>query len=264
MGDGPRLRLRLTDAGAGVGPHRARRRDVRRRARRHDRGPGRASQIHEPARAPGLVAVAAQARMAKRRRRACVLGRGSGFAARAAVRGRLVRRAREMAPCGGDLGHAAVRPSARRASAPDRHDDAAADPAAEPLSRRSDGRGVAGADRRQCRESGAGLSRHGRRPLRRHAPRPPGTRRRDDRGSSGRAVDARRRSRRCASMRAPPLARIVVAVDPPASSTARRCLRHRRRGRRRGGRRLRARGRDRAGPEAASLGGERRGALSAP
>ena len=97
-------------------------------------GPAGPAQDPRAGRAPGLVADAAQARMAKRRRRACVLGRGSGFAARAAVRGRLVRRAREMAPCRGDLGHAAVRPAARGASARGRHDDAAADPALAPAS----------------------------------------------------------------------------------------------------------------------------------
>ena len=72
----------------------------------------------------------------ERRGRACVFGRRSGYPARAAIRGRLGRRARQVAPCGRDLGHAAVRPSPRRASAPDGDDDAAADPAAEALSRR--------------------------------------------------------------------------------------------------------------------------------
>ena len=49
-----------------------------------------------------------------------------------------------------------------------------------------------GADRRQCQEPRARLSRDGRRPLRRHAPGPPGARGRDDRGPAGRAVAARR------------------------------------------------------------------------
>ena len=48
-------------------------------------------------------------------------------AARAAVRRRLVRRARQVAACGRDLRHAAVRPAARAAAAPARHHDAAAD-----------------------------------------------------------------------------------------------------------------------------------------
>ena len=51
-------------------------------------------------RAAAVGAVAAAARMAERRRGPRVLGRGPGQPARAAVRGRLVRRARQVAPCG--------------------------------------------------------------------------------------------------------------------------------------------------------------------
>ena len=146
-----------------VAPHRPRRRDLRRRAQRDDRGSGRHSGHPRPPRAPGLVAVPAQARMAERRGGACVLGRRSGFLTRSAIRGRLGGRTRQVETCGGDLGHAAIRPSPRFASAPDGDDDAAADPAAEALPRRSAGRGLAGAHRRQCGEPGAGLPRHGRR-----------------------------------------------------------------------------------------------------
>ena len=62
-----------------------------------------------------------------------------------------------------------------------------------------------------------------RRPLCRHAARPAGAGRRADRGPRRRALAARRRSRRRGSTRHPPLGRIVVAVDPPASQRSGIC-----------------------------------------
>src|SRR5215208_2158151 len=152
---------------------------------------------------------------------------------RAAVRGRLVRRAREMAPCRGDLGHAAVRPAARGASARDRHDDAAADPALAPAAFRRARRGEPGRDRSQRAEPLAGLPRPRRRALRRHAEGAPGARRRDGRGPPGRALDPRRD--RAATRRARAAARPHRRRGRPAGLVGARGrrLRHRRGGRRR-------------------------------
>ena len=101
------------------------------------------------ARAAGVVADARAARMEQRRGRAGVLGRGSGELARAAVRCRLVRRAREVAARGRRLRHAAVRPAARRAPAPAHHHDAAPDRADQAADRRPAHRGDARARRRR-------------------------------------------------------------------------------------------------------------------
>ena len=99
--------------------------------------------------------------------------------ARAAVRRRLVRRARQVAPRRSDLRHAAVRPAAGRAAAPARHHDAAADPADQAADRRSAHRGDARGDAGQRRASGAGVSRRG------------GRRATPARGSGGRSSTAR-------------------------------------------------------------------------
>ena len=208
----------------------------------------------------------APARMAERRRRPCVLGRGSGQPARAAIRGRLGRRARQMAPRRGELGHAAVRAPPGRAAAPARHDDAAADAAAEAAAGRSADRGQPRARRGDnAEQSGAGLPRRrssAATPARGSAARSSTAKcrgPRPTRSGSASAIEAgrvrpRRRSRR-----------IVVAVDPPASSAQRRrCLRHRRRRHRRGRARLCARRRDAAGPEPADWAARGRRALSPP
>ena len=129
--------------------------------------------------------------MAERRGGAGVLGRGPGQPARAAVRCRLVRRARQVAAGGSGLRHAAVRLAAGRAAAPARHHHAAADPAVETADRRSAHRGDARRDAGQCRASVAGIPRRGARALCRHAARPAGDRRRDHRGPAGRVVVAR-------------------------------------------------------------------------
>ena len=103
------------------------------------------------------------------------------------------------------------------APAPAHHHHAAADPAVEAADRRSAHRGDARRHAGQRRASVARLPRRGAGALCRHAARPPGDRRRDHRGPARRAVDARHdRSgarRVCAAA-----ARIVVGIDPPASS----------------------------------------------
>ena len=106
------------------------------------------------------------------------------------------------------LGH---RPARRR------HDDAAADQADPRAARRPDGRGDARHDLREPRQPGAGVSRPDRAPLRGHAARPPGARRRDPRGRAGRLVEPRRH-RGGAACAPRPTWRIVVAIDPAASS----------------------------------------------
>ena len=119
----------------------------------------------------------------------------------------------------GDLGHAAVRAAARRAAAAAGHDDAAADAAAEAADRRCRRRGDAGADGATTRGNLApgfleavteryGGTRLGRQELDGELI--------EDRAR--RAVDARRCWRRRGVGAAPELRRIVVAVDPPATS----------------------------------------------
>ena len=66
---------------------------------------------------PHWTAHAPAAGMGERRGGLCLLGRGPRAAARAAVRRRLVRRARQVDLCRGDLRHAAVRPAPGRAAA---------------------------------------------------------------------------------------------------------------------------------------------------
>ena len=78
-------------------------------------------------RAPALVAEPAPARMGQRRGGAGLLGGGARCAARPAIRRRVVRRARQVAPAGGHLRHAAIRAAARRPPAQPRHHHAAAD-----------------------------------------------------------------------------------------------------------------------------------------
>jgi hypothetical protein len=80
--------------------------------------------------------------------------------------------------------------------------------------------GDADPHRGQCGESGGGVSRDDPGALWRHAAGKAGTRRRADRRPRGRAVAARPDSRRWWCESHGPLARIVVAVDPPASGEA--------------------------------------------
>ena len=98
--------------------HRARRRDARRRARRDGRTAPRGSSRRRTGRErPRWQPSLRRLEWPYGRRRARLLGRGPGLPARAAVRGRLGGRARQVALCARDLGHAAVR---RCGSAPAR------------------------------------------------------------------------------------------------------------------------------------------------
>ena len=149
--------------------------------------------------------------------------------ARAAVRRRLVRRARQVAPRGGRLRHAAVRPAAGRAPAPAHHHHAAADRAAQAPARRSAHRGHARRDAGERRASVARVPRRSGGALRRHAARPPGDRRRDHRGPAGRAVVARDdRRRACRGAAACPhrgrdrSAGVVAAEAPTRAASSRR------------------------------------------
>ena len=124
-----------------------------------------------------------------------------------------------MAPCRRDLGHAAVRPAARRPAAADGDDDAAADPAAEAADVAAPDTAVTRMrDRRQCRQPGAGfldglVGRYGGTRLGRQEldgelieDREDALWQRDD-------IEATRVRRPRGRS-----ARIVVAVDPPASA----------------------------------------------
>ena len=94
----------------------------------------------DAARPPARVAGQPQAAgLAERGGGADVLGERPGVAARAAVRLRLVRRARQVEEGRGGLGHAAVRAPARPAAAGAGDDDAAGEPAAarDPRRRRA-------------------------------------------------------------------------------------------------------------------------------
>ena len=94
-------------------PHRARRRDDRGGAPRDDRGRVGALERARRGSASALRAVEGAARLAVGRHRAGVLGGGPRRLARAAVRCRLVRRGRQVAPSAKNMGHAAVRAAAR-------------------------------------------------------------------------------------------------------------------------------------------------------
>ena len=121
-------------AGTG-GADRACRRNLRRHPRGDDRGrvgPARYSSVVEPA---GMAALAPPARLAEWNGGASLLGRRSGEPARTAILRRLGGRTRQMALSRRRLGHAAIRPQARTASAPGGDHDAAADPAAQAADR---------------------------------------------------------------------------------------------------------------------------------
>ena len=141
-------------------------------------------------RAAALDPVAPAAGMAERRGRPLLFGGGPRAVARAAVRRRLVRRARQVAPRRRHLRHAAVRPAAGRAPAPARHHHAAADPAHQAPRRRPAHGGDARRHAGQRRVPVADVPRRGAGALCRHAAGAPGDRRRDHRGPRRRAVDA--------------------------------------------------------------------------
>ena len=149
----------------------------------------------------------------QRRRRAGVLRRGSREPARPAIRRRLVRRARQMAPCRGDLGHAAIRAcgsaTGRARSSPRRR---ARCRSAEAAARRP---GVA-VTRATTRANAANLApaflETRRRAICRHAAGPAGARRRDRRGARRRAVDARH----AGALRASPRRRRWRASSSPS------------------------------------------------
>ena len=151
-----------------------------------------------------------------------------GELARPAILRRLVRRTRQVAPSRSNFRHAAVRAAPWRAAAAGDHHHAAADRADQETDRRSATALTRAGTRGNAYQSGAGLSRARAGALWRHAAGAAGDRRRDRRGTRRRAVEARALEA-CRVAKAPALARIVVAVDPPASrAQGRRCLRHRR------------------------------------
>ena len=178
---------------------RAGRRDRARRARGDDRGRRPAFSRAPRARAPAMDAVAPPAGMAERRRRRRRFRRKI----RSSLRGpqfdaawcdelakwRHAEATFDMLQFGLRLG---VRPRQLITTTPR--------PIALIKRLLADPRTAVtrGGDARQCRASGAGVSRRGAGALRRHAARPAGARRRDHRGPRRCAVDARRSSRRCA------------------------------------------------------------------
>ena len=243
------------------GAHRARRRDVRRRARGDGRGNlGLAVRAPEP-RTAGVAADAAAALVVQRGAGAGVLGRGPGEFARTAVWRGLGRRARQMETRRGDVGQPAIWPPPRRPAAPGGDHDATDDAIAAPADRRQGHGGESRQDPRQRGEPRAGVSRRRGEALRGHAPRPPGTGRRDDRGSRRRALAARhdRAIARGAAARASTHRR----GGGPAGIAAKRHLRDRRRRHRQGGDGLRHRRRDARRSAADRMGGASRGALPA-
>ena len=159
----------------------------------------------------------AEAGASERRGGAGVLVGGSGEPARAAIRSGVVRRAGEVALRRGDMGHAAVRPQIGRAAAAGGDDDAAADPAGEAAPRRRRHGDDAGAHDRQPQNLAQAF-------LTKIVARYEGTRlgrqeldaelieERTDALWHRAAIEA------CRVSLAPELRRIVVAVDPPASS----------------------------------------------
>ena len=158
------------------------------------------------------------ARMAERRGRARLLGRGPGEPARAAIRGRLGGRARQVALRARDLGHAAVRPAA----GPRPRQVVTTTPRPIPLIKRLVARPGVVDDAGRAPPTTPGTSR--RRSSRRSAARYGGTRLGrqeldgeliEDRPDALWKRDAIEAARVAA---APALMRIVVAVDPPASS----------------------------------------------
>ena len=122
-------------------------------------GPRRPAAHLAAQRAPALDRHAPAAGMGKRRGGLRLLGRGPRAVARAAVRRRLVRRARQVAPCRRHLRHAAIRPAPGRAPAPARHHHAAADRADQAPGRRSAHRADACRHASQRRASVARVSR---------------------------------------------------------------------------------------------------------
>ena len=233
--------------------HRARRRDDGRRAPRDDRGRVGPARRARGARAPALRALEAAARLALGRDRADVLGREPGRPARAAVRCRLVRRARQVAPAASGPGTCC---SSRCGSAQHPQMVVTTTPRPIPLLKKliadaGDG-GDARRDRGQRRQPGADVRRRDDAALCRHRARAPGiagrARRRHRRARCGGATG----SRRTRVAAAPELRRIVVAVDPPVTATAALGrVRHRRRRARPRRARLRARRPHAAGPRAA-------------
>jgi hypothetical protein len=115
-------------------------RNACRRARRDDRGPF--GHPRHGARRPASLRAQPPAGLLRQwRGGADFLLRGSGQPARPAVRGRVVRRAWQMAAPGRHLRHAAVRPEARQAAAPDHHHHAAPAAAGAKARRRQSGDG---------------------------------------------------------------------------------------------------------------------------
>ena len=131
--------------------HRAGRRDRARRARGDGGRAGGAVAVLAARRTAGVDRIAAAAGMAERRGGLVLLGGGPRAIARAAIRRRLVRRARQVELSRRHLRHVAVRPALGAAPAPARHHHAAADPAHQAIARRPAHGGDARRDPRQRR-----------------------------------------------------------------------------------------------------------------
>ncbi len=170
-------------------PGRAGRRDLRPGPRRDDFRRVGHPRVLAARPAAGVAGDAAPAGVAERGRGADVLGAQPRGAARAAVRRRLVRRAGEVDPRAGGLGHAALRAAARGPSAGAGDDDAEGDAAAAGHPRGGGQRGDAGADVGEPDAPGGELSRGGDADLRRHAAGAAGARRRAGARPRRRAVD---------------------------------------------------------------------------
>ena len=136
-----------------------------------------------------------------------------------AVRRRLVRRARQMAPRRRDLRHAAVRPAPGRASAPARHHHAAADQADQAPARRPAHGGDARRDARQCAHLSpafldAVVGRYAGTRLGRQEIDGEVIEERADALWTRDAIEAARVAK------APALMRVVIGLDPPGSARA--------------------------------------------
>ena len=199
---------------------------VARDAGRRPRGHGRRPLRHLPDRPPQpsvLRGLAPPARLAERRGRPRLLLGGPGKPARPAVRRRLVRRTRQVdarrrrpGTCCSSACGSAEHPRQLVTTTPRPMPLHQGDPARDPDTAVTR---IRTAD--NARQPRAGLPRGGGGALRRHPPRPPGTRRRVDRGPRGRALARAPTSSGCGCGEPGPVGRIVVAVDPPAAAEAR-------------------------------------------
>src|SRR3954451_17883939 len=118
-------------------PHSADRRDRPRCPRGYGGGRVRPAADLASRATPGMDRHAKAAGMAEWRDRPGIFRRRPAKPARTAIRGGVVRRTRQVALCGGDVRHAAIRLEARHAAAATDHHHAASAAAAETAARRS-------------------------------------------------------------------------------------------------------------------------------